>query len=73
MTVRGGLNTKFGKKTFKTLENAVDALNEDEDAMAIHLDKDGKYTIHSSAKLVDAKASQAPCVTWLKEDDDEDD
>lgn len=73
MTVRGGLNTKFGKQTFESLEDAVEALNEDEDAMAIHLDKNGKYTIRGTGKLVDAKANQAPCVTWLKEDDEEDD
>lgn len=73
MTVRGGTNTKFGKKTFESLEDAVDALNEVEDAMAIHLDKNGKYTIRGTGKLVDAKANQSPCVTWLKEQDEEDD
>lgn len=73
MTVRGGLNTKFAKKTFNSLDEAVDALNEDEDAMGIHLDKNGKFTIRSSdAKLLDAKPSQAPCVTWLKDNDDDD-
>jgi len=73
MTVRGGFNTKFKKETFKTLEDAVDAMNEDEDAMSIHLDKKGKYTVRSSATLVEAKTNQAPCVTWVKEEDEDSD
>ena len=73
MTVRGGFNTKFNKETFDNLEDAVDAMNEDEDAMSIHLDKNGKYTIRSSGKLVEAKTNQAPCVTWVKEEDEDSD
>lgn len=73
MTVRGGFNTKFKKETFDSLEDAVDAMNEDEDAMSIHLDKKGKYTVRSSATLVEAKTNQAPCVTWVKEEDEDSD
>ena len=73
MTVRGGFDTKFKKETFDSLEDAVDAMNEDENAISIHLDKKGKFTIRSSGKLVEAKTNQAPCVTWVKEDDEDSD
>lgn len=73
MTVRGGFDTKFKKETFNSLEDAVNAMNDDENAMSIHLDKNGKYTIRGTAKLVEGKDNQAPCVTWVKEDDDDSD
>lgn len=73
MTVRGGFDTKFNKETFETLEDAVDAMNEDEDAMSINLDKNGKFTVRSSGNLVEAKTNQAPCVTWVKDDDEDSD
>ena len=69
MTVRGGFNTKFKKEQFESLEEAVNAMNEDEEAMAIHCDKNGKFTIRTSATLVEAKTAHSPCVTWVKEED----
>ena len=82
MTVTGGFNTKFKKTEFDSLEDAVDAMNEDSvdsddegshgECMAIHLDKNGKFTIRSSTKMKEAKSNQSPCVTWMKEDDDSD-
>ena len=42
MCVRGGFDTKF-RETFDSLEDAVDAMNEDENAMSIHLNKNGEY------------------------------
>ena len=73
MCVRGGFDTKFKKESFDSLEDAVDAMNEDENAMSIHLNKNGEYTLRTTAKLVDAKTNQSPCVTWVKEDDDDSD
>ena len=73
MTVKGGLDTSKDKKEYNTLDEAVEALNEHDDAVAIHLDNKNKYTLRSTNKLVEAKSSQAPCVTWLIDDDEEDD
>ena len=72
MCVRGGFETKFKKETFDSLEDAVDAMNEDENAMSIHLNKNGEYSLRTTSKLVEAKTNQSPCVTWVKEDDDDD-
>lgn len=73
MTVRGGTNTKFGKKTFGSLDEAVEAMNEDPTTEAIHLDKNGKYTLRTTVNMSKAKSNAAPCVTWIKEGDDESD
>ena len=82
MTLTGGFNTKFKKTEFDSLDEAVEAMNEDSvdsddesshsECMAIHLDKNGKFTIRSTTKMKEAKSNQSPCVTWVKEDDDSD-
>lgn len=53
-------------ETFETLDEAVEAMKDDDEAMAIMMDKKGKYTLRGSQNMVAAKASQTPCMVWLR-------
>ena len=69
MIVRGSLTTKNKKNKFESLEDAVEAMNEDDDATTIVLDNKGKFTLRSSAKMSKGTETQSPCMTWVKNDD----
>jgi hypothetical protein len=71
MTLVGGFDTKYGKQTFEDLDEAVEALEDDDEAVAVHLDNKGKYTVRSSVKMKEAKKNQAPTVTWVYEEDED--
>ena len=71
MTVRGGF-TKDNKDTsFDNLQEAYEAMDDDSEACAIHLDKDGNFTLRKTNKMSKAGEKTAPCVTWIMEDEDE--
>ena len=53
-------------QTFDSLEDAVEAMGDDDEAMAIMMDKKGKFTLRGSQNMVTAKDSQTPCMVWLR-------
>lgn len=62
--------TKNKSKSFATLEEAVDAMNDDDDAGVILLSKNNKFTLHKTPKTIkEAKDSQLPCMMWVKDDE----
>ena len=71
MTVRGGLTKDNKDNSFDNLQEAYEAMDDDSEACAIHLDKDGNFTLRKTTKMSKAGEKTAPCVTWIMEDEDE--
>ena len=71
MTVRGGLTKDNKDNSFDNLQEAYEAMDDDSEACAIHLDKDGNFTLRKTTKMSKAREKTAPCVTWIMEDEDE--
>ena len=54
MKIRGGATAKNKGKKFSTLEEAVDEMNEDDDAMSIMRNNKGQFTLHSTQKMINS-------------------
>jgi hypothetical protein len=77
MKIRGAATTKNKGKKFSCLEDAVDAMNEDDETMSIMRNNKGNFTLHSSQKMTDsgeggsAEGDVFEYFTWTKDDEEE--
>ena len=69
MFVKGGFTESNKKNKFDNLDDAIEAMNEDDEAQTIFLDKKGVYTLRKTQKMSKATDSQSPCIAWTKDDD----
>ena len=75
MKIRGAATTKNKGKKYSSLEDAVDAMNEDDDAVSIVRNNKGQFTLHNSQKMMNsgdggsADGEVFEYFTWTKDDD----
>ena len=70
--MRNGLTSKNKSTKFKSLDDAYEAMEDDNEAVAVFLNKKGEFTLRKSCKMAEATETQVPCVVWIKKDPDSD-
>lgn len=70
--MRSGLTSENKSTKFKSLDDAYEAMKDDDEAVAVFLNKKGEFTLRKSCKMAEATETQVPCVVWVKKDPDSD-